>query len=68
MTHKPKFNPVVTRVKLNPEQAVLACACYESGFTASRAARGSSGRVCTLNRPKRTIISWSATATSTAHS
>lgn len=26
---KPKrFDPVVSRVKLNPEQAVLACACH----------------------------------------
>jgi len=25
---KKKFKPVITRVKLNPEQAVLSCACY----------------------------------------
>lgn len=25
---KKKFRPVITRVKLNPEQAVLSCACY----------------------------------------
>lgn len=25
---KKKFKPVITRVKLNPEQAVLTCACY----------------------------------------
>jgi len=28
MKSKPKFNPVITRIKLNPEQAVLACSCY----------------------------------------
>lgn len=28
MTRKPKFKPVITRVKLNPEQAVLWCACH----------------------------------------
>lgn len=28
MTRKPKFKPVITRVKLNPEQAVLECVCY----------------------------------------
>jgi hypothetical protein len=28
MPKKPKFNPEVTRVKLNPEQAVLNCSCY----------------------------------------
>jgi hypothetical protein len=27
---KPKFNPIVTRVKLNPEQAVLACSCFNT--------------------------------------
>ncbi len=25
---RPKFNPEITRVKLNPEQAVLVCPCY----------------------------------------
>lgn len=32
MSRKPKFNPEITRVKLNPEQAVLAC-CYDTGRT-----------------------------------
>ncbi|MBN3038786.1 MAG: hypothetical protein JW869_05135 [Candidatus Omnitrophica bacterium] len=32
MAKKQKFNPQITRVKLNPEQAVLACACYNSGY------------------------------------
>jgi len=27
MSKKLKFKPVITRVKLNPEQAVLACVC-----------------------------------------
>ena len=31
MSRKPKFKPVLTRVKLNPEQAVLSCNCYTSG-------------------------------------
>jgi len=30
MPRKLKFRPVITRVKLNPEQAVLACACYDN--------------------------------------
>jgi len=34
MVRKKKFKPVITRVKLNPEQAVLACDCYHSGFSA----------------------------------
>ena len=29
---KKKFKPVITQVKLNPEQAVLSCECYDSGF------------------------------------
>ena len=32
MTRKPKFKPVITRVKLNPEQAVLTCNCYSGGM------------------------------------
>ena len=32
MASKPKFNPKITRVKLNPEQAVLSCTCYYGGF------------------------------------
>lgn len=30
MKKKPVFKPVVTRVRLNPEQAVLACSCYNT--------------------------------------
>ena len=33
MGHKKlKFRPVITRVRLNPEQAVLACSCYSGGW------------------------------------
>jgi hypothetical protein len=32
MARKSKFKPVITRVKLNPEQAVLSCSCYTAGF------------------------------------
>lgn len=28
MGKKPKFKPVITRVRLNPEQAVLVCPCW----------------------------------------
>jgi len=31
MPRKPKFRPKITRVKLNPEQAVLQCSCYDIG-------------------------------------
>ncbi|MBN1492822.1 MAG: hypothetical protein JW938_01595 [Candidatus Omnitrophica bacterium] len=32
MAKKPKFKPEITRVKLNPEQAVLACTCMAIGM------------------------------------
>lgn len=35
MPRKPKFKPVITRVKLNPEQAVLSCNCYSIGTLSS---------------------------------
>jgi len=31
MSRKAEFRPEVTRVKLNPEQAVLTCNCYNNG-------------------------------------
>jgi len=37
MSRKPKFNPEITRVKLNPEQAVLACTCYTGFLAGTRA-------------------------------
>lgn len=32
MSRKAKFKPEITRVKLNPEQAVLSCDCYNTGY------------------------------------
>ena len=32
MSGKPKFKPEITRVKLNPEQAVLSCNCFNGGW------------------------------------
>ena len=29
MGRKPKFRPEIRRVKLNPEQAVLMCSCFD---------------------------------------
>lgn len=31
MAKKLKFRPVITRIKLNPEQAVLVCSCFSAG-------------------------------------
>ncbi len=40
MNKKPRFNPEITRVKLNPEQAVLACTCYNNRKFVSDGATG----------------------------
>ena len=40
MGRKPKFRPVITRVKLNPEQAVLSCSCYSMGYNWSTTQAG----------------------------
>jgi len=39
MQKRPKFNPEITRVELNPEQAVLACNCHTTGFMPGGAQR-----------------------------
>jgi len=46
MPRKPKFKPEITRVKLNPEQAVLACPCYVSGYRTGTSTNPGSIRVC----------------------
>jgi hypothetical protein len=46
---KPKFNPIVTRIKLNPEQAVLACSCYTGLVNNVANNRSSAGTVCARN-------------------
>lgn len=48
MYKKKKFNPAITRVKLNPEQAVLLCACYQSTvWNESVTNKGTSYSACT---------------------
>ncbi|MEW6170019.1 MAG: hypothetical protein AB1472_00415 [Candidatus Omnitrophota bacterium] len=32
MPTKPKFEPEITRIKLNPEQAVITCNCITTGY------------------------------------
>jgi hypothetical protein len=48
---KLKFKPVVTRIKLNPEQAVLTCNCYSNWKTGAESSNWTdlparSGFVC----------------------
>lgn len=57
MPRKPKFRPLITRVKLNPEQAVLQCSCIDdessggidiTGATYC-AGKGSYGDACNIH-------------------
>ncbi len=43
MPRKPKFKPVVTRIKLNPEQAVLSCNCHTGMTFTTMSQMGRSG-------------------------
>ena len=47
MSRKAKFNPEITRVKLNPEQAVLVCQCATDGYADPCGTKG--GAYCTYN-------------------
>jgi len=48
--NKPKFDPTVTRVKLNPEQAVLGCSCYNINRANNAASANTSMRsICVQN-------------------
>lgn len=63
MDSKPRFNPVITRVKLNPEQAVLACTCWTNSSSAlvngnQRRNTLSTGSACLATR-KSHPASWS---------
>lgn len=60
MPKKLKFKPVITRVKLNPEQAVLACSCVSVGVRTDCNYLWSSngamtGQVCNGARPASAI-------------
>jgi len=46
MTEKIRFKPVITRIKLNPEQAVLACGCYGLGRKSSSGGTTSAASTC----------------------
>ncbi len=48
-TKKKKFKPVITRVKLNPEQAVLNCGCFNRGYLRDGVTRlNGTNSVCTV--------------------
>lgn len=50
MPKKQKFKPVITRIKLNPEQAVLGCMCYTGTVFFSGKSSGATGYMCYADR------------------
>jgi hypothetical protein len=38
MAKKPKFKPLITRIELNPEQSVLSCPGYDTGYSGTASA------------------------------
>jgi len=54
---KPKFKPVITRVKLNPEQAILACCSNRGGKGQIRGANQCNKASPTCGSPARAISS-----------
>jgi hypothetical protein len=67
MSGKMKFMPVVTRIKLNPEQAVLVCSCWNSRRAVSNA-RGTRRRTGICGASARTYPTYSTTAGSATRS
>ena len=62
MAEKLRFKPVITRIKLNPEQAVLACTCYSQGRTWVRNKARTGVTVCS-GGTRGTIASYSTSTT-----
>jgi hypothetical protein len=60
---KPKFDPVVTRIKLNPEQAVLACLCWSARRRGATATNSRAVVVCRTNvSPRRAMCNRTTSA------
>ncbi len=53
MTEKLNFKPIITRIKLNPEQAVLSCACFSVSL--QRATSGTNTTACTVGKIMRSV-------------
>jgi len=51
---KPEFKPAVTRVKLNPEQAVLQCNCFASGMASQTIMPEIAGTLACFAAPPKT--------------
>ena len=57
MPEKKKFKPVITRIKLNPEQAVLACCSSATIKGQIRGGNQCNRRSATCGAPARAISS-----------
>ena len=70
MQKKLKFNPVITRIKLNPEQAVLSCSCFSRGATVRVAGtrRNTGSSICAGGRTLTARSGWPATYSTTGAS
>ncbi len=64
MGRKPKFWPRITRIKLDPEQAVLSCTCYVNGWRKWPIGGGSFSGLCS----GRSLVSGPAAMPNTASS
>lgn len=46
---KEKFNPQITMIKLNPEQAVLACSCFTARRCSTTTSSSITRTICLRN-------------------
>jgi len=51
MLKKKRFKPVITQVKLNPEQAVLTCYCYNTGYMGGPSGPTGYQKQCNIGDP-----------------
>lgn len=61
---KPKFDPIITRIKLNPEQAILACTCWSGRRKGTVTTNRTTTVVCRTNT--RTKVCYNTTSASAA--
>jgi hypothetical protein len=62
MDKKKSFKPVITKIALDPEQAVLTCTCWLSGYIPRTGTANRAANVCTSRA--RTTAAYSRTTTS----
>ncbi len=64
MSKRMKFNPVVSKIKLNPEQAVLTCTCVTGRY--SLTSRNTRATICSAASVRTTVTRY-CTASNTAN-